>query len=425
VNYNDFDGNNLPVGLSTTWETENAGGAGTFQVILKHQPDIKSATSTVNDGGTDVDLTWIVSIVELAICNQSLNLNSGWNLISFNQSPDDNSVASVFDDLIAAGNLEFVTGFDNGGKIFDPNLPPPFNTLQTIDDGFGYWVKVQNAVTLTSLGVCINEDYRKPLDAGWNLVAYPPIAPQSPSVYFADLIVNGNLEFVTGFDGGAKIFDPVIPGPFNTLQQMENGFGYWVKVTNAAAKTVNEFTNVFSFIYGTSNLPVGEQVEALNEKGEKIAIVDVVKDGYLMTTPIYGDDETTVKKEYINIGETLRFRWNNKIVDFTTTFKGDYGIETINLEFKLDNNFQLDLNVFPNPIVDKANIIYNLAKHDNVTISLFDATGKQLVTLVENQTLQAGEHIIKLNINNLVSGIYYLKLQGIENKIIRKLMVIK
>ena len=34
------------------------GFGGTFRIVLKHQPDIKSATSTVNDGGTDVDLTF-------------------------------------------------------------------------------------------------------------------------------------------------------------------------------------------------------------------------------------------------------------------------------------------------------------------------------------------------------------------------------
>ncbi|MEL7162147.1 MAG: T9SS type A sorting domain-containing protein, partial [Bacteroidota bacterium] len=59
VAYNDFDENGLPVGLSTSWTTPaNMGFGGTFRVILKHQPDIKSATSTVDDGGTDVDLTF-------------------------------------------------------------------------------------------------------------------------------------------------------------------------------------------------------------------------------------------------------------------------------------------------------------------------------------------------------------------------------
>ena len=61
VNYNDFDFNDLPVGLSTNWTTNEAMSDGTFRIVLKHQPDIKSETSTVNDGGTDVDLTWNLS----------------------------------------------------------------------------------------------------------------------------------------------------------------------------------------------------------------------------------------------------------------------------------------------------------------------------------------------------------------------------
>ena len=60
VDYNDEDENGLPVGLSTTWTTGDSVPSGTFQVVLKHQPDIKSETSTVDDGGTDIDLTFDV-----------------------------------------------------------------------------------------------------------------------------------------------------------------------------------------------------------------------------------------------------------------------------------------------------------------------------------------------------------------------------
>jgi hypothetical protein len=61
VNYNDQDPNGFPVGLSTTWTTGDS-GTGTFRVILKHQPDIKSATSGSDDGESDIDLTWNISV---------------------------------------------------------------------------------------------------------------------------------------------------------------------------------------------------------------------------------------------------------------------------------------------------------------------------------------------------------------------------
>jgi hypothetical protein len=61
VNYNDFDENNLPVGLSTAWTTAAEMTSGSIRIILKHQPGVKSSTSTVEDGGTDLDLTWTVN----------------------------------------------------------------------------------------------------------------------------------------------------------------------------------------------------------------------------------------------------------------------------------------------------------------------------------------------------------------------------
>jgi len=62
VNYVDKDSKGLPLGLETSWTTINASGNGTFRVILKHQPDLKSATSTSNDGESDLDLTFNLTV---------------------------------------------------------------------------------------------------------------------------------------------------------------------------------------------------------------------------------------------------------------------------------------------------------------------------------------------------------------------------
>lgn len=57
VNYADSDSNGLPIGLLTDWTTAGA-GTGSFNVVLKHQPGIKTATATSSDGETDVDVTF-------------------------------------------------------------------------------------------------------------------------------------------------------------------------------------------------------------------------------------------------------------------------------------------------------------------------------------------------------------------------------
>lgn len=63
VNYLDFDAGSLPLGLETSWDTGDL-TRGTLRIVLKHQPDIKSATSTVADGETDMDITFEVIIDE-------------------------------------------------------------------------------------------------------------------------------------------------------------------------------------------------------------------------------------------------------------------------------------------------------------------------------------------------------------------------
>ncbi len=58
VNYDDADGDGLPLGLTTSWST-GPSASGSFRVILKHQPDgIKTATSGTSEGDTDIDISW-------------------------------------------------------------------------------------------------------------------------------------------------------------------------------------------------------------------------------------------------------------------------------------------------------------------------------------------------------------------------------
>jgi len=59
VIYTDTDSKNLPVGLNTRWTTPQTGGvSGSFRVVLKHQPGIKTQTSGINIGETDLDITF-------------------------------------------------------------------------------------------------------------------------------------------------------------------------------------------------------------------------------------------------------------------------------------------------------------------------------------------------------------------------------
>ncbi|WP_205501435.1 hypothetical protein [Rufibacter psychrotolerans] len=61
VAYTDTDSNNRPIGIHTRITTA-AASTGNLQVVLKHQPDLKSATSTINTGETDAEVTFPITI---------------------------------------------------------------------------------------------------------------------------------------------------------------------------------------------------------------------------------------------------------------------------------------------------------------------------------------------------------------------------
>ena len=62
INYVDTDANGNPVGLTTTWTAGDPTTAASFTVRLQHQPDVKTATSGANDGDTDFELQFRLTI---------------------------------------------------------------------------------------------------------------------------------------------------------------------------------------------------------------------------------------------------------------------------------------------------------------------------------------------------------------------------
>lgn len=62
VNYNDADGNGNPLGLNTSWTAGDPITAASFTVRLQHQPDVKISTSGANDGDTDFELEFRLTI---------------------------------------------------------------------------------------------------------------------------------------------------------------------------------------------------------------------------------------------------------------------------------------------------------------------------------------------------------------------------
>ena len=58
-----MDENGLPLGLKTKWRSADITTHGaSFHVLLKHQPDLKTAVSKSTEGETDLDITFGLSV---------------------------------------------------------------------------------------------------------------------------------------------------------------------------------------------------------------------------------------------------------------------------------------------------------------------------------------------------------------------------
>lgn len=194
---------------------------GTYSII---------ATNPAN--GCQTTMTGEVILEQLV--QDSIQLNTGWNLISMDVIPQNAQATAVFSSLIGSNNLVEVKGFHGQQEVvFKPSNPSGNNTLTTLVPGMGYWVKVVDAAILTVEGSAIPEDYTINLNAGWNLVGYWPQQSGTVTTAMQQLVNAGIFEGISGFATEGKFFDPQVPLFLNSLETISNSKGYWLKLSSA------------------------------------------------------------------------------------------------------------------------------------------------------------------------------------------------
>jgi len=82
--------------------------------------------------------------------------------------------------------------------------------------------------------------------------------------------------------------------------------------------------------------------------------------------------------------------------------------------------------VGPNPASGYANVQFTLKAPARVTINVADANGKVISNVVNQQSFATGSHkVAVLNINQLPSGIYYIKFESETAKEVKKLVIVR
>ncbi|UCC79949.1 MAG: T9SS type A sorting domain-containing protein [Candidatus Zixiibacteriota bacterium] len=78
----------------------------------------------------------------------------------------------------------------------------------------------------------------------------------------------------------------------------------------------------------------------------------------------------------------------------------------------------------PNPFSPIAGINFTLEKEDSVKVVVYDIDGNSKGVIL-NSLLKPGKHSIEVNTENLVSGIYFVRITTSDGSIVKKITVLK
>jgi hypothetical protein len=106
--------------------------------------------------------------------------------------------------------------------------------------------------------------------------------------------------------------------------------------------------------------------------------------------------------------------WKRPLSDFTDV------IEKVN---NLPQGFTLSQN-YPNPFNPATTIKYSLAKEGNVKLTVYNAIGNKVATIV-NENKPAGNYSVQFNGSNLSSGIYLYRLESGNYSVAKKFILMK
>ncbi|HJL75448.1 MAG TPA: T9SS type A sorting domain-containing protein, partial [Candidatus Marinimicrobia bacterium] len=139
------------------------------------------------------------------------------------------------------------------------------------------------------------------------------------------------------------------------------------------------------------------------------------------TPPIGIDLSDPDFRSYINIDDSPPVgtdgEWADLYLDgdFMVRVEVDSGVLAIDddLVNVIPENFTLRQN-YPNPFNPVTNISFEIPEFAKTHLAVFDLTGREVKTLVNNENMNAGRYIYQLNAADLPSGMYFYRILAIS-----------
>ncbi|WP_273447466.1 PKD-like domain-containing protein [Neolewinella agarilytica] len=396
--------------------------------------DVISGISFMVVAAEDCSVPVVCDVIELV---------TGFNIISFDVIPNDNSVRAIFADVIANESLVQIVGLraDANNGIpqtfgFVPvNIPgAPDNYVGEITGGilggYGYIVQMKQPATIEVCGPEVDEDLRVELQAGPNFVGYVPQASMTVDSYFDELIMDNDLNSVQTFKNGLtqdRVYG-VLPFPFGPLFNMDNGFGYIIDVNTAYANgtwKVNgnvQPTSVFDQFYGkveNGKQYVGETFQFTNAAGEVFGEASVNEHGFYFGAYLFGDVSSTEDEvEGFVFGEEVFIMHDGNFIETGITFDGSWTLDRLDINLESETTdieetvlSEFSVSVYPNPTNGITTVELTLGgeAHEFIRTEVFNALGQLVISRTHDKP--AGGFLkTELDLGQLAAGAYQLRL---------------
>ena len=402
----------------------------------------------------------------------TLQLEETWGMISINIDPrefyDEDEprgpdFIAMFEELRVDGEHVIELFKDDDGRFWVPAWDD-YTNIPYWNLTSGYQIKCNEAAEITWEGDPIPADADVPLRAGWNLMAYFPtyelVATVESGYYVVLELVEQDLVAIAKDEAGnfmvpdwgysgmppwreTKGYQIKINGEedivFNyppeqedlAFAQAERGEEHWT-----APISTGRNMSVLVYTINGVKLEVGDQIAAMNTANEVIGVGDVI-DGRCGLA-VWGDDLSTEEIEGAKDGEGFTLvLWDNDLqevrgLNLKTVLGGEGMIyETdaftaldVTVSAMIPDDYYLSQN-FPNPFNSVTRIAFGLPEAGNVSIRVFDITGREVATLT-NGNLAAGNHVAVWDAKSSAAGIYLVRMETAAGfTSVRKVMLIK
>ena len=408
---------------------------------------------------------------ESTVC-QTLNFNSGWNIISIPLTPESEDLVAVFQPLISNSFLVKIMNED-GYSLEDWGIYGGWkNNIGNVSPTEGYKVKVGKDDNFEICGAPVQYPFAIPLKSGWNIMGYPQTEAFNALEVLKQLINEGKLVKVQD-EGGFSIEDWGIYGGWkNNIGDFVQGKGYNIKLNADATLWINETYPKSSSIQpefvATSHFkPVftGNGIDHMNinlvglpanilQAGDELAVFDgaTCVGAVTLTSRNINNQSVAIAASAsdkqgmpgFTEGNTVLLKlWNSKqnieytlepdvvkgsslFTKYETTFASLEKYATTGLE-GIARNGLTKINCYPNPFSDEVTVEIKLVKDSEVQVEVLNQLGQRVRFLQSLKMLNSGVHRLTwdgkgIDNRQVSTGIYHLRIKINDDYIYKKIV---